>query len=227
MNFDAHHLPTRAASLALLLAPAFGLAAALVSPAITTNEARQLDIIAQHPARWYSSTLLLLASSILLIPALLGITRLARERAPRLGTLGGGLAVFGALIAIGDATTQLVSWQMAATGASRTQMAALLSRLDNTTGVIVVFACGGLAALAGVLVLSVSLVRGRAAPTWAAAALAAGVTANFVGFTSASEPIIAISWGLLLVAMGYLGWTTLAATPTAAAVSKRTRPQIA
>src|SRR3954464_12907235 len=110
--------------LALILAPLFALASAAVAPALKTDEGAQLDVIAQHPDRWYWFTLLLLIGSILLVPALLGIAAVVRQRSRRLGDLGGGLAVLGAVVAIGDVMSQFVSWQMVAKGADHAQMAA-------------------------------------------------------------------------------------------------------
>jgi hypothetical protein len=42
------------------------------------------------------------------LPALLGIAALVREGAPRLGNLGGALAVLGSLVSIGDVMSEFV-----------------------------------------------------------------------------------------------------------------------
>lgn len=204
-RFKARELPATAVWLSLVLAPLFSLASALVSPALKSDEGAQLDVIAQHPDRWYVFTLLLLIGSILLVPALLGIASLVAEKAPRLGYVGGALAVLGSLIAIGDVMSQFMSWQMVAKGADHAQMAALLKRFDDATGVGTVFSVGGVAVVIGTLMLTIGLIRARIAPAWAAIGLSLAVIVNLVGFTDASNGLVAVSWALLLTAMGYIG----------------------
>jgi hypothetical protein len=202
-------LPQTAVGLSLVLAPLFALASSLVSPAFKGNAGAQLDVIAQHPDRWYWFTLLLLIGSILLVPALLGIAALVRERSPRLGDIGGGLAVLGAVVAIGDVMSQFMSWQMVAKGADHAQMAALLERFDTAGGVGIVFSVGGLSILIGTVLLTIGLIRSRVAPAWSAAGLTVAVVVNIAGFSANSNAVVAVSWAVLLAAMGYIGWNVL------------------
>src|SRR3954454_14966378 len=123
-----------AAAISMIAAPVFLVASAIVSPQLKSDEGAQIGVIAANPTRWYWFTLLLLIGSILLVPALLGVAALLQERSPRLSNIGGGLPVLGSLVAVGDVMTQFVSWQMAAQGADREQMAALLQRFDNAPG---------------------------------------------------------------------------------------------
>ena len=140
------------------------LGASLAWPAIKSNEAAQIAVISQHPGRYYLCTILILASSMLLVPALIGLMRMGAERSPVLSNLGGTLSVLGALIAIGDSASQLVIWQMGARGADRAQMAALLHRFDDVAGSSIVFSIGGLAIVVGVVLLSMALYRSRTVP---------------------------------------------------------------
>jgi hypothetical protein len=212
-KFDAKQLPMTAAALSMIAAPVFLVASAIVSPQLKSDEGAQIGVIAANPTRWYWFTLLLLIGSILLIPALLGIAALLHEHSPRLANIGGGLAILGSLVAIGDVMSQFVSWQMAANGADRQQMAALLHRFDNAAGVGVLFSVGGLAVLIGVILLTIGLIRTRIAPAWAAIGLSAATLLNVVAFSSASAAGVAVSWIVLLVAMGYIGRFVLVRSP--------------
>ena len=212
-RFDAKQMPMTAAAISMIAAPLFLVASALVSPQLKSDEGAQIGVIAAHATRWYWFTLLLLIGSILLIPALFGIAALLHERSPRLANIGGGLAILGSLVAIGDVMSQFVSWQMAANGADRQQMAALLHRFDTAAGVGVVFSVGGLAVLVGVILLTIGLIRTRIAPAWAAVGLSAATLLNVVAFSSASAAGVAVSWVVLLVAMGYIGRGLLARAP--------------
>src|SRR4051812_547291 len=150
------------------------LGASLAAPAIKSTEATQIAVIAAHPTRYYLFTILILGSSMLLVPALIGLMRMSAAGSPRLSNIGGALSLFGALIAVGDSTSQLVIWQMGARGADRAQMAALLHRFDNVAGASVVFSIGGLAVVLGIVLLSIALYRAQAVPAWACVGLAAG-----------------------------------------------------
>jgi hypothetical protein len=185
------------------------LAASLASPAIKTDEAAQIAVIAQHPTRYYLFTILILASSMLLVPAILGLMTMSAGRSPKLANIGGSLALAGSLVAVGDSMSQLVIWQMGARGADRAQMAALLHRFDTVAGASIVFSLGGLAVVLGVVLLSVALYRSRAVPAWAAGGLAAGMLLNIVGFAAASTGVLILSSVLLVAALGWMGMSEL------------------
>jgi hypothetical protein len=184
--------------LSLIGAPALTLAGALVSPPLESDAAAQVAVIADHSAAYYVSTLLSLAGIMLFVPALLGLMQLARGS--RLGELGGGLAIFGTLIAIGDGATQLLIWQMGAPQSDRAQMAALLDRYDNAAGAAFVFTVGGLALVAGAVMLAVAL--RCAVPAWAAAGLPLGLFVNIAGYAAASTAVLSLSGVILLAALG-------------------------
>jgi hypothetical protein len=141
--------------------------------------------------------------------------------------VGGGLAVLGSLIAIGDVMSQFVSWQMVAGSANHDQMASLLHRFDNAAGVGVVFSVGGLSVLIGVVILTVGLIRTRVAPAWAAIGLSLATLLNIVAFGSASAVGVAASWVVLLVAMGYIGRSTFARGTMRAVAANAARPRTA
>jgi hypothetical protein len=186
------------------------LAASIVTPAIKSQEAAQLAVIAQHPTRYYLFTLLILGSSILFVPALIGLMRMSAERSPALSNVGGALSLLGAMVAIGDSTSQLVIWQMGARGADRTQMAALLHRYDNVAGSALVFTIGGLAIVVGIVLLAVALYRSDAAPAWVAGGLVAGIVLNILGLSIPSIGVLIFSSLVLLAALGWTGRKLLA-----------------
>jgi hypothetical protein len=226
-RFDEDGLSRTAVGVALIACPLFALASSAVAPAFKSDERAQLDVVAQHPTRWYWFTLLLLVSTILLVPAYLGIAALVRERSPRLGAIGGALGALGAIIAVGDVMSQFFVWKMVTPGLDRAQTAELLHRVDNAAAVDLVYSVGGLAVLAGTIMLTVGLVRGRVAPTWVAVGLTLAVVANLVAFTSASAAGVAASWLILLASMGALGVKLLARGGRAPATGGLSRPYAA
>jgi hypothetical protein len=191
----------RPLAVALVAAPLLWLAAELISPALKSDSAAQLAIIAQHADRWFGYTAVLTLGTILFVPAVLGIMRLTRQGMPRLTLIGGALLGYGTIIAVGDAMSQLTTWQMVMGGANRAQMAALLDRVDNAGGASLLFGPGGLAFLVGAILLTVALVRTRVVPVWVSIAFLVGIIVQLVGFTSASVALITASAVICLVAM--------------------------
>jgi hypothetical protein len=194
----------------LVGAPLLTLIASIASPALKSGEAAQLAVISAHPARYYAFAIFTLAGIMLLVPALLGLMQMTRDRAPGWGAVGGSLSLLGTLIATGDAASQLIVWQMAVPGADRAQMTALLDRYDQTLGSSLVFTVGGLSLLVGTVVLSIGLRKARAVPGWVAVGIPVGMFLNVAGFTGASAGTLIVSSLVLLVTLGWVGWRVLA-----------------
>jgi hypothetical protein len=203
------HFSKIAVGVSLIAAPLLTLVSAVVSPAIKSDEAAQIAVIAQHPARFYAFAVFTFAGIALFVPAILGLMHLCRDRAPGWGNWGGALSLLGVIIAVGDGATQWLVWQMGAAGADRAQMAALLHRYDSAAGSSLPFTIGGLALVVGIAMLSVGLYRARAVPAWAALGFVAGIVLNIAGFTASSVGILIVSSVILLAALGSIGWRIL------------------
>jgi hypothetical protein len=214
----------RPLAVALVVTPVLWLAAAAVSPALKSDSAAQLTVVAQHADRWFGYTALLTLGTILFVPAILGIMRLTRACMPRLTLVGGALLGYGTIIAVGDVMSQLTTWQMATGHADRAQMAALLDRTNNAGGSALFFAPGGLAFLVGSILLTIALVRTRAVPVWVSVTFLLGIIAQLVGFSSSSVAVIVASAVLSLVAMAMLArrlWAGSDDKQSAAATGER------
>lgn len=208
-NLDSSPTPTTIAS--LVAAPALLLASALVMPALASDEQKQLRTVATHSTRYLWFTLLLVAGTMLFVPAFHGLSRLTRRsRALRVGS---ALVVFGAMASVGDATTQFLIRQLATRGHATPDMAAVITAFDSSTGAAQLFALGGLALTGGGITVGIALQRAGLISWLVAAAFAAALVANLAGFIAQSTPIIAGSSGLLLITMAAI----------AAAVSRRTQ----
>jgi hypothetical protein len=195
---------------ALVASPLLWLVAEAVSPTLKSDSTAQLVVVAQHADRWFGYTVLLTLGTILFVPAILGIMRLTRAGAPRLSLIGGVLLGYGAIIAVGDAMSQLTTWQMVGAQADRSQMAALLNRVDNAGGSSLFFGPGGIAFLLGSILLTIALVRTRVVPVWVSLAFLVGIVVQLVGFSAASVAVIAISAVISLGSMAVIArrlWT--------------------
>ena len=205
-------LPRTVMSGALVLAPLTGLVAAAAQPALRATRAEEIAAISAHPDRFYVYALAMTVSSYLLVPAMFGVLTLLREHAPRWASVAVGVTQVGLLIAIGDAATEFLYWQMGVGGADRAQMVALAERYENAAGVSVLYSVGGLATLVGIALTSVVLWRSRVAPRWAAVALLVGTAAQIAGFSGAGQPLLIGSYMVLLAAFA----------PVAIALARRT-----
>ena len=191
-------LPRTAAAASLITAPLLGLVAACAWPPLRTGDRAQIAAIGAQPGRWYIFSLFLLLSTIMLVPAVLALMRLLGHSRPVWALTAGSLAQLGILIGIGDAATQLMVWQMAAPGASLSQMTALATRYNAAPGTALIFMIGGLATLCGMLLLSAGLWRAHAVPAWTAIAIPAATIANIAGLSANNIPITIASYALLL-----------------------------
>src|SRR6185312_11067378 len=87
------HFSKIVVGVSLIGAPLLTLVSTLVSPAIKSDEAAQIAVIAAHPARYYLFATFTFAGIALFVPAILGLMHLTRERAPGWGNWGGSLAL--------------------------------------------------------------------------------------------------------------------------------------
>ncbi|HSH81200.1 MAG TPA: hypothetical protein VLA19_21925, partial [Herpetosiphonaceae bacterium] len=92
---DAERLRGTLAGLCLFLAALVLAVAQLVHPG--QGEAGFVQTMVDNPGRVQAASLLVILSSVLFVPALVGLLRLVRDRGTVLGHLGVGLALIGAI----------------------------------------------------------------------------------------------------------------------------------
>ena len=100
---DSHHLRKMTAGVCMVLAPLLFLAAFIVSPKLETGAVAQLRVAASHIDRFYISGLIGVIGLVLLVPAVLGLMHMLRERRPGYGAIGGALAMIGLLGSVASA----------------------------------------------------------------------------------------------------------------------------
>jgi hypothetical protein len=182
-----------------IAAPLFGVAAGAANPALRGSSGDKLLAIGRHSGAFYVYAICILISSYLLVPAVLALMAVVRERQPRWAILGGVVALTGVLIGIGDAASELIYWQMGTPNADHQQMVELADRYDSATGASLVYAIGGFATLAGLVLLGIGMWR-AGVPRWAGVALPLGGIANIAGFSMGSSPVLVASYLVLLAA---------------------------
>lgn len=137
----------------------------IVDPANSGASAKVYAAAAQHETRMFASAILLLLSSLLIVPAVFGLTRPLVARGRRFGQVAACFALLGALGHAALSMLYLVWLQIPRGGADEAQMLALLERITNagTTAVVMPLL---IAFPLAFLCLFGTLVRARVASRW-------------------------------------------------------------
>jgi hypothetical protein len=207
---DARRFRKLVAGVCLIAAPAVLLLGALTHPQSERDAAGHLAVAAEDPDRYYAAHAILLVGLALFLPALLGLMHLLRGREIAFGHLGAGFAMIGlfgatAIVAIDGAAVT----QMAQPEANADEMAALLDRIKESAGFRAIAVVGAIAWAVGMLLLAYGLWRARRVGPLVAVVIAAAAITVFIGEATDNRTILAIAFGLYLVALGPLGWLVL------------------
>ena len=202
---DAHHFRKMLAGGCMILAPVFLLVATIVHPESTTDEGAQLTVIADNLDAWLFAHVLALVAIAFLVPAVLGLMHMLREREVSLGHLGGGLAMIGLLAYVGIVAIEgFVGWQMGEAG-DRAAMVALLSSIYDSAGIVIPFFVMSLGFALGMVCLALGLYRARAVQSWMAICLAAGAVLLAIGTMTATNWLGIVAAAFLVVGFGSIG----------------------
>lgn len=206
---DADDFRRAVAGAALIAAPLALLAALLVHPG--EGDGGFVQTIAENPGRVEISNLLIIFSSVLFVPGLVGILRLIRERGAVLAHVGVALAVIGVVGHAVWAGFQIVLVGTITGGIDQGEMSRLVEGGPPNAGFIVVMLMFLVGFFAGLAVLAAAVWRSDALPWWAAVCLLATAVWDFVPFGSG---VVAAATGsaLALVGFGAIG-VKLLATP--------------
>jgi hypothetical protein len=211
---DAHHSRKMLAGACMVVAPLVLLAAMVIHPASDMDEAAQVATIADNLDAWYVAHLLALISIVVMVPAVLGLMHMLREREVAFGHVGGGLALLGLLAFTGIVAMELVMWQMAGAGNTR-EAVTLLERLNDTAGIVIPFVVFSFAFSLGVACLAIGLYRARAVQSWMAISAAAGAVLFGVAIGGALNWLAIVAAAFMVVGLGAIGRVVLQETDEA------------
>ena len=211
---DAHHFRKMVAGACMVVAPLVLLVAMVIHPASDMNEATQVATIQDNLDAWYVAHLLALISIAVMVPAVLGLMHMLREREVAFGHVGGGLAMLGLLAFAGIVGMELAMWQMAA-GGSTAEAVALLERLNNTAGIVIPFAFVSFGFALGLACLAAGLYRARAVQSWMAISTAAGAILFGFAIGTTMNWLAVVAAAFLVVGLGAIGRMVLRETDEA------------
>ncbi|MEU7004686.1 hypothetical protein [Nonomuraea sp. NPDC046570] len=162
-----------AAGLCLVLAPLLHVAALVADPAIRQG-GDTIGVYGRYPGQVSISASLLHWSWVLLVPGIIGMVHLIRDRAVVFGHLAGGVALLGVVnfsgLMLGDFFYSRLERAMPAEQGAR-----LADEAFADPGALFGFQIPGFAGLLGLFLLGLALAYARQAPWWAPFAMLAGI----------------------------------------------------
>jgi len=187
--------------------------------------ADQIAAVAENTDRWYAAHVLVLTALALAVPAFMGLAHLLRRSRPTLGHVSLVVFVPGLVALAAAAGMEFVLWQMAQPAANRDEMVALGERLNESAGIVPLFAAVLLFPLAWLLV-GIGLYLARAVPVYAAVLVAVSQPIGFAGELSGGPKVLAVgaqvafAFGIVTIGLGVLRqtdeeWERSSSTPDA------------
>ena len=201
---DSQHLRKTVAGASMVLGPLLLVVAFVASPRLETGAAAQLRVAAEHVDRFYLVNVIAMVGVALMVPAVLGLMHMLRERRPAHGAIGGGLSVLGLLATMASFGIAFAIWRMAADGVQPGDVTLLDSIIDATGIVIPITVVGFLGAI-GFVVLMLGMYRAHVVDWWMALCAAAGVVLINVAFPAGMLALAILGSALLLVGLGAVG----------------------
>ncbi|WP_214103420.1 hypothetical protein [Acrocarpospora catenulata] len=149
--------------------------------------AETLALAAAHPGLYRLATVAAMLGSLLMVPAVLGVKRLVADRSRKLGSFGAVLTASGYIGYFAIVFTGFISLAMAERGGPVADYAAVLDSGQSDLAAVWVFLLFVAGNLVGTLLLGSALLRSRAIPLWAAAAVLAWPPLHVIGLVAGTE----------------------------------------
>lgn len=229
---DANNFRRMMVGVCLILAPLALALAQLVHPG--QGAAGYVQAMVDSPGRVEAASLLVILSSLLFVPALVGLLRLMRDRGTVLGHLGVGLALIGVIGHAVWAGFDIILVWMANSELDRAQLSAVVDGGPPSgiafTLILLMFMAGF---FLGLIFLAAGLLRSGAVPWWAAALIAVGPLSEFLPIANevVFETVLRIGLALFVIGFGVIGLKLMSRpdaerTPFAGETAAGAQPQV-
>jgi hypothetical protein len=206
---DSQHLRKTIAGACMVLAPLMFLVAFVVSPELETSAGKQLSVAADNVDRFYVANLVAMIGLMLVVPAVLGVMHMMRERRPGYSGLGGTLALLGVFASLVGQGVAFVMWEMARHGADSAANTAVIHGVLHDAGTVLPIYILGFVGAFGVVVLAAGLYLARVVDWWMALFFAAGIVCINVAFPAGLLALAIVGSALTLVGLGSMGLMVL------------------
>ena len=182
---------------ALVLAPLFLLAAALLDPTTSAEDERALlAVAAENPGALAATQLFYILAGLALIPAGFALMRLIASRGPRLARLAAGAVAAGGLALIATDATNLYVNELATSDIPLAQQVSIVAAVESSAVVLIIETIHVIGLLGGMLLAAIGLFRSHAVAPWVPVAIVVGL----VGSLAATDDLFIAAAGAVLVA---------------------------
>lgn len=203
---DANNFHRTLAGLCLIAAPLVLGVALFLHPG--QGEAGLVGSIAENPALIEAVSLLIVFSSVLFVPALMGILALVRERGAILAHIGVGLMLVGVIGHAVWSGFQVMLAGLTQSGLDQAQLAAAVEGGGPPPASFMVIMLMFLVGFfLGLLVLAAGLWRSRAVPRWVAVGLVLVAASDFI--LPGAKVFSALGMALIVACFGAIGLKVL------------------
>lgn len=190
------------AGLCLILAPLVLAIAQPINPG--DGDAGWVQTMSEVPGRIQAASLLVILSSVLFVPALIGLLHLMGHRGSVLGHIGVGLMLIGVIGHAVWAGFEIVLVWMATSEIDQTQLSAVVDDgAPSSIGFTVILIMFLVGFFVGSFFLAAGLWRSGAVPRWATACIVAGVLPDFLPIDNESVQEAVLMTGLALMVIGF------------------------
>lgn len=207
---DSQHFRKTLAGVCMIGAPLLLLVGFAISPKLETAAGKMLAVTAQHPDRYFISTLVGMIGVALLLGAVLGLAHMMRERGTGYGNFGGVVGVLGVLGIMASFSVGFMVWLMAKDGVTAAD-AHLLHRYNESAPAVIIGVVGFCLAL-GMVVLAMGLYRAHFVDWWMAMLVAIGPVLIEVAFPAHALWMAIVGSAFLVVGLGSIGLMVLRET---------------
>jgi hypothetical protein len=181
----------------------------VVSPRLETKAGKMLSVAADHVDRFYIANVVAMVGLMLVVPAVLGVMHMLRERRPGYSGIGGSLTLIGVFASLVGQGAALVMWEMARNGAAGAGNTSVVHAFTHDAGTVLpIYIVGYLGAI-GVVVLAAGLWMARVVDWWMALFFAAGVVCINIAFPAGVLALAIVGSALMLVGLGSMGLMVL------------------
>lgn len=162
---DIRRFRRLATGAAMIATAPFVLASVAIKPADDGSAGAVMADLGSHASAMEASLMLGLIAIALLIPATLGLMRIAQQGSPVLALIGGGLTLLGWVAFMGMQAVGAVALVMAESH-DRAVMTTLYDQIGNSNVITVIQTGFIVGHVVGIAVLGVAVARSRVAPIW-------------------------------------------------------------
>jgi hypothetical protein len=220
--WDASNFRRTLGGLSLVLAPILFAVVEVTHPAHGSDATTLLAHASQNRGFELANIYILIASSVLFIPAFFALLHVVRRRGVVLAHIAAIFGLAGVSLGLGRAGFQLMIWSMASPGVNQQEMKAFLDKTMQDPAGLPIF-LGPILFTIGLILFGIAIWQAGFGYRWAGPLIAIGLVVEVVGGSASLPdlPLAIVSAGLWVVGTAAIGLRLLTIPDAAWATTGR------